>query len=249
MLRCRGRGPVVGLISLLLSSFLFAPSARAQQVLTGVVNETATIGSYTPGQFFTDPLGNSLAVGSVYTGQISGSPITGSFRFDGDFQRSAGSALGEFHGSFVAADAAGNTLYGTVAGTEVTDALGNATLTGRFDIEGGTGLFVQAEGTGQLSGLLDRTPLDPTLTWSVLTLAGTVSVRGPAPTGSAPVPPSQPGVTRIPPALVTIPATFVVPQTVDNEDNVRPGRGLGDRNHVHTGPPGQNQGQGRHGHD
>jgi hypothetical protein len=227
-------------ISLLLSS-LVAPAALAQQSpfpLQGAVTQTATISSFTPGPAFTDALGNTLLVGSVYTGPISGTPITGSFRFDGDFQHAAGAAVGEFHGSFVASDGVGNALYGLADGSEVLDALGNASLRGRFEIQGGTGLYVNATGGGQLSGLLDVTPVDQSVAWSAVTLSGTVSLGNPATTG-------------VTPALPSTPALLVAPPTQNDQDDVRPGWGFGDRNHVHSGPPGQNRGQGhgRQGHD
>src|SRR5439155_9075252 len=122
------RGPrahrYLAAIGLLLGSLLVGPCALAQQSpylssVQGAVNETATIGSFTGGQSFSDAFGNTLSVGSIYTGQISGAPITGSFRFDGDFQRPAGSAAGEFHGTFVASDGAGNSMYGVSEGSEV----------------------------------------------------------------------------------------------------------------------------------
>src|SRR5437899_2588900 len=71
----RRHGSVVGVLSLLLSSLIVPPSALAQQSLQGAVNQTAIIGSFTPGQSFTDAFGNTLSVGSVYTGQIGGAPI------------------------------------------------------------------------------------------------------------------------------------------------------------------------------
>lgn len=64
----------------------------------------------------------------------------------------------------------------------------------------------------------------------------------PAPTPPPPVVVATPVVTATPPPTGTTPTTpGTPPPTTTPDDNSKPGNGYGDKNHDHSGPPGQNK--------
>ncbi|MHB8620150.1 MAG: hypothetical protein ACYDAG_11385 [Chloroflexota bacterium] len=129
-------------------------------------NETATSTSYTQGAMTTDPAGNRFYAGSVYSGNVSGSPINGTFGFTANFSYPAGSASGSFDGTFADVDAAGNTIFGDLAGGILFDASGNATDSGTFVIRGGTGIYAGAAGRGRFSGTVTNSGQTATTTFT-----------------------------------------------------------------------------------
>lgn len=241
--------------ALIAGSIALVPSARADSAdrIDTELHGTATLTLANPGQLFTDAEGNRYFHGLVYSGQLTGWPVSGTLRIDANITFPAGSLRGEIDGSFVISDGAGSALHGDLSESRVQQGPSGLLIAARLHIEGGTGLFDDARGSVRIAGSL---PIP----------GGGLGQLPVAPPGFAGPVPMTPG-----PATLAVSGHLSLSPSADVhawwsqnppgvfpdresrrafhaavrdfltgfDDDVRPGFGWGDRNHDHVGPPGQ----------
>jgi hypothetical protein len=285
----------LALVALITGSLALAPAtpAEASNNLETDFNASATMTVANPGQPYADAEGNRFFQGVVYTGQLSGWPVTGTLRIDANLAFQAGSSSGEIDGSYVISDASGNTFRGDLSESRVQETGNGLALRARLNIEGGTGMFDDARGNARIAGVLPSlgpppaafgsfnpsfsfapafnpqafgftglipnqqfgafpnaavAPWQVSATQPTLLISGTLSVNpdfGASAWWNQSFP-AFPGATSFYDLQSNPAATRALRNALrdflddDDHDRIRPGNGWGDRNHEHTGPPGQN---------
>ena len=216
--------------------------------------------NYTPGQLFSDGLGNQYFQGSTFTGQASGWPFNGTFRLDANISIPAGASSGDLDGAFVLSDSSGSTIHGDIENGRIGNlGTGQTAVDARVRFDGGTGFLDGASGRARLTGTVPLGSQPMTLSAPFGQPQVLYSPTG----GQVPVlfsPNGQPqfaqlsGVTG---PTMNLSGTITVNDLSQfpgqssfsnpfgnafgqSDDNVRPGNGFGDQNHDHSGPPGQN---------
>ncbi len=143
------------LAALIVIMLIIVPQANAESsTLETDFNATVAVTLANPGQFFSDAEGNRYYQGLVYTGQLSGWPVTGTLRIDANVAFNAGSSTGQLDGSYVISDNSGNSFHGDLAETQVQETPNGLLVSARLNIEGGTGLFDGARGRARVAGIL-----------------------------------------------------------------------------------------------
>ncbi len=143
------------LSTLMLASMAVVPLAQAESSATETdFNATVNVTLTSPGQFFNDGAGNRYYQGLVYTGQLSGSPVSGTLRIDANVSFEAGSSTGQIDGSYVISDGSGNSFHGDLSESRVQESGNGLLIAARLNIEGGTGLFNDATGNARIAGNL-----------------------------------------------------------------------------------------------
>jgi hypothetical protein len=144
------------LVALITGSLALVPAAPAEASNTVETdfNATASMAVASPGQPFADAEGNRYFQGVVYTGQLSGWPVTGTLRIDANIAFQAGSSSGEIDGSYVITDGSGNSFRGDLSESRVQETGSGLALRARLNIEGGTGMFDDARGNARIAGVL-----------------------------------------------------------------------------------------------
>jgi hypothetical protein len=240
---------------LALTGPAFTQAARADDRSVDFTVSLVTT-NYAPGQLFADGIGNQYFQGATFSGQASGWPFNGTFRLDADISFDAGTGRGDLDGSFVLTDASGSTVHGNIEdGTIANIGNGQTAIDARVRFDGGTGFLDGASGRARLTGAVPLVSQP---------LAGGAAFGQPpvlySPTGQPQF--GQPQLTQFngvagPTMSLSGSISLNDASRLPNQsaygnpygngfgvapsDNVRPGNGYGDRNHIHTGPPGQNR--------
>jgi hypothetical protein len=145
--------------ALVVGSFVVVPSARADHAASSNrvdtdFNATIALTLANPGQSYSDPQGNRYLQGLVFTGPLSGWPVTGTLRIDANLSFQAGSTTGELDGSYVISDGAASSFRGDLSETRVQESTNGLLVAARMNIEGGTGMFDDARGSARIAGIL-----------------------------------------------------------------------------------------------
>jgi hypothetical protein len=145
----------LALVALITGSLALAPAAPAEasSSVDTDFNATVSMTVANPGQSFSDAEGNRYYQGVVFTGQLTGWPITGTLRIDANISFQAGSSSGELDGSYVISDGT-NSFRGDLAESRVQETGTGMAIRARMNIEGGTGLFDDARGNARVAGVL-----------------------------------------------------------------------------------------------
>jgi hypothetical protein len=261
--------------ALILSSVAVAPLAHAESsMLETDFNGTVPVTLTSPGQFFTDAAANRYYQGLVYTGQLTGWPVTGTLRIDANIAFEGGSTTGQIDGSYVISDGSGNTFHGDLSESRVQETANGLLIAARLNVEGGTGLFDDAQGSARIAGNLPTLGVSATAFNPAFGQPGFGQpMFGSFPNSPWQINPAQP--------TLAISGTLALNQTPTlgswwnqnqdnpfnfqnrdtqqqyrdavrdffnvnpNDNNVRPGNGWGDRNHEHMGSQGNSQDESR----
>jgi hypothetical protein len=149
----------LALTALVAASFVVVPPARADQGSSSNrsdtdFNATVALTLTNPGQSYSDAQGNRYLQGLVFTGPLSGWPVTGTLRLDANVAFQAGATTGEIDGNYVISDGGGNSFRGDLAETRVQESPSGLLVAARLNIEGGTGIFDDARGSARIAGML-----------------------------------------------------------------------------------------------
>jgi hypothetical protein len=145
----------LALSALILGSMAVVPLAQAESSKTETdFNAVVAVSLANPGQFFADAAGNRYYQGLVYTGQLTGWPVTGTLRIDANVAFEGGSTTGQIDGSYVISDSMGSSFHGDLKETRVQESANGLLISARLDVDGGTGLFDDARGHAQIAGNL-----------------------------------------------------------------------------------------------
>jgi hypothetical protein len=149
----------LALTAFVVGSFVVVTPARADHGSSSNrsdtdFNATVALTLANPGQSYSDAQGNRYLQGLVYTGQLSGWPVTGTLRIDANVSFQAGSTTGEIDGSYVISDGGANSFRGDLSETRVQESANGLLVAARMNIEGGTGLFDDARGSARIAGIL-----------------------------------------------------------------------------------------------
>jgi len=153
--------------AMLVTSLWPVGSAFAQQfpgVGPGSFTQTADATSFVPTPATPDGQGNILE-GAAADGNLSGSPLSGTFHVQETRAHSVDGLTGTVQGQFTFRDGAGNTLYGTTSGQFLVGPT-SSSADGEFTISGGSGAYAGAMGSGSFTEVMAMPDGTPTLTFA-----------------------------------------------------------------------------------